>query len=93
VDWILKQKIRSSFQKKKQFDANQATRFNHKHSPGLCIHVSFACNQQLTHFNVANSGSVMQSRAFGTRTESQNRNSEANFKDTTQHIISSEFQT
>jgi hypothetical protein len=38
-------------------------------APGLCIHVSFACNQQLAHCQVTITGSVMQSGVLETRTE------------------------
>jgi hypothetical protein len=44
----------------------------HECAPGFCIHISFACNQKLAHFNVTNNGSEMQNAAaFGTRTENQ----------------------
>ncbi len=41
----------------------------HKCAPALCIHVSFACNQQLAHCRVAITGSVMQSGVLETRSE------------------------
>jgi hypothetical protein len=57
--------------------------FEHKRAPVLCIHVSFACNQQLAHSLVAITGSVMQSSILDTRTENQKQTSKA--KNTTRN--------
>jgi hypothetical protein len=41
----------------------------YKCAPRLCIHVSFACNQQLAHCKVTIQGSAMQSGPLFTGTE------------------------
>jgi hypothetical protein len=43
----------------------------YKCAPVLCIHVSFACNQQLAYCRATITGSVMQSGALVTRTKNQ----------------------
>ncbi len=52
--------------------------FERKRAPVLCIHVSFACNQQLAHFQATTLGSVMQSGFLVTRTENQKQTSKTN---------------
>jgi hypothetical protein len=50
---------------------NQGENSKHKCAcaPGFCIHVSFACNQQLTRRHATIVGSKMQSGPLGTRNE------------------------
>jgi hypothetical protein len=68
VYWSLEQKIRSKAQKQNATQ-NQQQNQNKICAPVLCIHVSFACNQQLAHCRVTITGSEMQSGALDTRTE------------------------
>ena len=68
VRWILVLKFRSKV-KKTKYNTKSAANSKYKCAPVLCIHVSFACNQQLAHCKVTIKGSVMQSGAFATGTE------------------------
>jgi hypothetical protein len=65
--------------KKTQYNTKIVTHFEHKCppsnapcAPAPCIHVSFACNQQLAHCRATVRGSAIQSGAFGTREQNVN---------------------
>ncbi len=55
--------------KKTKYNTKSAANSKYKCALVLCIHVSFACNQQLAHCRVIITGSEMQSGAFVTITE------------------------
>jgi hypothetical protein len=67
-------KIRSKV-KKTKYNTKSAANSKCKCAPDLCIHVSFACNQQLAHCRETTSGSEMQSGKLVTRTENQKQSS------------------
>ena len=67
VDWSLEQKIRSKA-KITKYNTKSAANSKYNCALVLCIHVSFACNQQLAHCRVTIQGSEMQSGALATRT-------------------------
>ena len=79
--------------KKKQDNTKSEAHFEHKRAPVLCIHVSFACNQQLAHCRFTINGSIMQSGVRPTVTENQKQSSttQYNTKSATksQHTCSS----
>jgi hypothetical protein len=65
----LEQKIRSKV--KTKYNPKSAANSKYKGAPVLCIHVSFACNQQLAHCRVTITGSFMKSGASGTGAENE----------------------
>ena len=70
----LEQKIRSKV-KNTKYNTKSAANSKCQCAPDLCIHVSFACNQQLAHCRETTSGSEMQSGKLVTRTENQKQSS------------------
>jgi len=52
-----------------KYNTKSLVNSKHKCAPGLCIHVSFACNQQLAYCRATMTGNVMQSGALFTRTK------------------------
>jgi hypothetical protein len=52
-----------------KYNTKSVANSKHKCAPVLCIHVSFSCNQQLTHCRVTIMGSAMQSGVLDTRTK------------------------
>ncbi len=52
-----------------KYNNKSAANEKHKCAPVFCIHVSFACNQQLAHCRATTTGSEMQSGELETRSE------------------------
>jgi hypothetical protein len=63
---------------KTQHNTKSVANHEHKCAPILCIHVSFACNQQLAYCRATMTGCLMQRGAVFTRTENQKQTSKHN---------------
>jgi len=65
---------------KPKYKTNSVTNFEHKCAPVFCIHVSFACNQQLAHCRAMMKDSIMQRGALEPRTKYQKQISKKQHK-------------